>query len=89
MALGASRGTILKMVLGKAIRLTGVGVALGLTAALALARIVSSLLFGVSPYDPLTLIGVSLLLIVVALIASLIPALRAVQVDPMTALRHD
>ena len=89
MALGAGRGDILKLVVGKGSKLILMGVGLGLLGALALTRFVSSLLFGVKPNDPLTFFTVMLTLIAVALLASYIPARRATKVDPMEALRYE
>jgi putative ABC transport system permease protein len=89
MALGAQAGDVLRMVVWRGIRLTLIGVALGLVAALAQARVLKSLLFEVSATDPATFALIALLLIVVALIASYIPARRATKVDPLQALRHE
>jgi ABC-type antimicrobial peptide transport system permease subunit len=76
------------MVLTNAMMLVGVGVGIGLVAAFAISRAVKSLLYGISATDPTTFLGVTLMLTVVALVASSIPALRASRVDPLVALRH-
>jgi putative ABC transport system permease protein len=89
MALGAERATVLRMVLRQGLRLTLAGVAVGVAGALALTRVLSSLLYDVTPTDPLTLVCVSLVLSGVALLASSIPARRAARVDPMAALRYE
>jgi putative ABC transport system permease protein len=86
-ALGAKRGDVLKMTVKQAIKLVGLGLAIGLPSAFILTRVMSTLLFGISATDPITFLGISLVVLVVALLASYIPALRATKVDPMIALR--
>jgi putative ABC transport system permease protein len=89
MALGAKKSDALRMVVGQGLNFAILGIVLGMAAALGLTRYFSSLLYGVKPTDPLTLIGVSVLLMCVALLASYIPARRATKVDPVVALRHE
>ncbi|HEY0380189.1 MAG TPA: ABC transporter permease [Pyrinomonadaceae bacterium] len=89
MALGASRGDILRLVVRQGMLLVLAGVVLGLLVSFAVTRFMSGLLFGVAPNDPATLFGVSLLLAAIAFIACLVPALRAMKVDPMVALRYE
>ncbi|MBI1875989.1 MAG: ABC transporter permease [Acidobacteria bacterium] len=88
MALGAGQPTVLRMVLVQALRLVSVGLVLGLIGALAVSRLVVRLLFGVSATDPTTFVGVALVLVIVAAVASYIPAFRASRVDPLKALRY-
>lgn len=87
MALGARREDVLALVVRQGLKLVLLGLGIGLGAALALTRLVSSLLYGVTATDPVTFAGVALLLIGVALLASYLPARRAARIDPMTALR--
>jgi ABC-type antimicrobial peptide transport system permease subunit len=87
MALGARRIHVLGMILGNGARLIVAGLGAGIVAALALTRLMASLLFGITATDPVTFLCVSVLLIFVALLACLAPARRAIRVDPMMALR--
>jgi predicted permease len=89
MALGAQLANVRAMILGQTLKLTLIGVGLGLAGAFVLARFLASLLFGIGTYDPLTFLGVAFLQITVALAASYIPARRAMRVDPMVALRQE
>ncbi|HEY6660673.1 MAG TPA: ABC transporter permease [Pyrinomonadaceae bacterium] len=88
-ALGAQSRDVLRLIVGQGVGLALVGVAIGLGAAILLTRAIKSLLFGVSPTDPLTFLAISLLLLFTALVASLIPARRATKVDPLVALRSE
>ena len=88
-ALGAQTRDVLKLVVGQGLVLTLVGIALGLGAAFALTRVMSSLLFGISATDPVTFGSISVLLGSIALLACYIPARRATRVDPMVALRYE
>jgi putative ABC transport system permease protein len=89
MALGAQPGTVLGMVLRETLTLTLTGVAVGIPCAIVAARLITHLLFQVKPYDPMTLVTVPAALVLVALLASYIPARRAMKVDPMIALRYE
>jgi predicted permease len=89
LALGAQRAGVRAMVLRESAWLTVVGVVVGLAAALALGRLVKSMLYGLSPNDPISLTGAGVLLLAIALTASWIPAARASRIEPMEALRHD
>jgi putative ABC transport system permease protein len=88
-ALGAQRSDVLKMTIGQGLRLVLTGMAIGLAGAFVLTHVMSTLLFGVSPTDPVTFIAISIALIGVAVLGSYIPALRATRVDPMFALRYE
>src|SRR5262245_17375828 len=88
-ALGARNGDVLKMVLRHGLKLTALGLLIGLAAAYALTRYMQSLLFGVKPTDPLTFAAIALLLVAVALLACWVPARRATEVDPLEALRTE
>jgi len=89
LALGASLQDVLRMVVFEGMRPTLLGLTIGAVAALALGRLMTSLIFGVKPTDPLTFLGVALLLALVAVLASIVPAYRAAKVDPMVALRYE
>jgi putative ABC transport system permease protein len=89
MSLGASRADVLRLVVRQGMVLAVAGAAVGIAGALVLSRLMTSLLYGVAPTDPITFAAVSALLVVVALAASYIPARRAMRVEPMVALRHE
>ncbi len=88
-ALGAQRPHVLKLILGQGLKLTLLGIAIGLTAVWCLTRLLANLLFGVSATDPATIVSISLLFTGVALLACLLPARRALAVDPIQALRTE
>jgi len=89
MALGAHASQVGRMVVGQSLRVAGVGIAIGLAGALATTRVMQSLLFAVSPTDPLTLVGVAVLLTTLGALASYIPARRATKVNPVEVLRRE
>jgi putative ABC transport system permease protein len=88
MALGAGRPDMVRLILGQGLRLTGIGVALGLAIAYGLTRVLASLLFGVKAADPLTFAGVGFILALIALASTWFPARRAAAVEPVEALRY-
>jgi ABC-type antimicrobial peptide transport system permease subunit len=89
MAVGATRSSVFVLVLGQGTKLAVLGVAIGLAATALLGRLITSLLYGVTPLDAATLAGVSILISAVALLASYIPARRAANADPMESLRYE
>jgi putative ABC transport system permease protein len=88
MTLGAQRRDVLELILAQAMRPVAVGVAVGVAGTAIVSRVLSSLLFGVSPLDPAVFAGVSMFLASIALLAAYVPALRATRVDPNVALRQ-
>ena len=80
---------VLRLIVGEGVRLATLGVFIGIAASIAITRLLSSLLFGVSATDPITFAGVAVVLCVVALLASYIPARRAMRLDPNNALRYE
>jgi ABC-type antimicrobial peptide transport system permease subunit len=89
MALGAERRHVLWLVLGETARLGVAGVVIGLLLAMATGRFVSSLLFGLTPYDPAAILVAAAAMIAVALVAGYVPALRATRIDPLLALKRE
>jgi ABC-type antimicrobial peptide transport system permease subunit len=89
MALGARHKNVFAMVLGQGARVAALGILIGSAVAVVVARLLARFLYGVTATDPLTFVGVSLLLLGVALLASYIPARRATKVDPMNVLRYE
>jgi predicted permease len=88
-ALGAQPRDVLRSVFGQGLRLVGIGVAMGAAGGAAVSRVLRAMLFGLSPFDPIAYVSVSLFLVAVALLAIYLPARRAANLDPMTALRHE
>ena len=88
-ALGATRGAVLKLVVGQAVRLIAVGMGIGLASASLMARSMSTFLFGVQPHDPMTFVSVAIVLVLTAAIATVAPAMRATRVDPAAAFRTE
>jgi ABC-type antimicrobial peptide transport system permease subunit len=89
MALGAEGADLRKMVIRQGMSLAGLGILIGLAGALALSRLITTLLFGVYPNDPVSFAAIALLLALVAFLATWLPARRATRVDPLAALRHE
>jgi len=89
MALGATRSDLLKLVLGQGLGSALIGAGIGVAASLAITRLLQTMLFGVKPTDPVTFLLVGLLIVGVALLASYLPARRAIKVDPIVALRYE
>jgi putative ABC transport system permease protein len=89
MAMGATRNQVLGLVVGQGAKLALLGMLIGIIVALGLARFLSSMLFGVTATNPLTFVAVTLILVGVALLASYVPARRAMRIDPMVALRYE
>jgi ABC-type antimicrobial peptide transport system permease subunit len=89
LAMGAVEGQVVRAVMGRAVRFAAVGILLGVAASLALAQLIEGMLFGIDARDPLTYVAVPLLLLCVAVVASLVPALRAGRVDPVEVLREE
>ena len=88
-ALGANRSALLRLVVTDGIRLAIAGAAIGIAASLGLTGFIQSQLFKVSPFDPFTLAAAPVILVVIAIIAALVPALRACRIDPFIVLRND
>ena len=86
-ALGGQGKDIMRMVLAEGARLAGLGVAIGLVAAFFLSRFIRGMLFDVEPTDPITFVALAILVLTIAIVATFVPALRAIRVDPMTCLR--
>jgi putative ABC transport system permease protein len=89
MALGANTAEVLRLVLRGAMRPALLGILIGMACCAGVSRLFASLVFGVSPFDPITFVGVPIFLLVVALLASYLPARRATRVDPVVALKYE
>ena len=89
MALGAATSRIFRLMVGKGLYLSAIGIVIGLVAAFALTRVLASMLVEVKPTDPITFASVALLFLIIAFVASWLPALRAAGLDPTTALRNE
>jgi putative ABC transport system permease protein len=89
MSLGAGAGDIFRLIVGQAVKVVGIGLVAGVAIALAVTRVMSALLYGVAPTDPVTFVSICLLIGVIALLASYLPARRATRVDPLVAIRYD
>ncbi len=89
MALGARAGNVLSLIMRNGVTLVLTGIVIGIAGALALTRFLTTLLFGVTPTDSMTFVVVSIVFFVIAIVASLIPAIRATRVDPLVALRYE
>jgi len=88
-AMGADRKSVLRLVVGQSLRIVVAGIVLGLLGTAAAASLIGSLLYGIGPLDPLALAGAAVFLILVAVGATLVPALRAVRIDPVEAMRNE
>ena len=89
MALGARAGNLLRQVLGEGLGLVAIGVTVGLVAALSVTRLLARFLYGISPTDPVTFAWTPVVMLLVAMIACLVPAMRATRVDPIKALKQE
>jgi ABC-type antimicrobial peptide transport system permease subunit len=89
LALGAQHTDVLRLFMQRGMLLTGIGIGIGIALALALGHLMSGLLYGVAPRDPITLVGVAVFLASVALLATYLPARRATELDPIVALKHE
>jgi putative ABC transport system permease protein len=88
-ALGAGRRDVIRLIVGQGLRLAAIGIVIGLVGSLGVTRVIGSLLYGITPTDPLTFAAAALFIVVVALVASYVPTQRAVGVDPLVALRSE